>query len=90
MQQKETRKQFNKVLGQLFRDIRKSNGNISISKFSHEYDFDRGNMSKLERGIICCNMFTAYKMCEAYNIDFSDFAVRLKEKLGKDFSTIDN
>ena len=46
-------------------------------------------MSKLERGLICCNLVTAWKIIEAANIDFVDFAQKLKEELGDDFKLMD-
>ena len=69
------RTKFNKTLGQIIRNMRKENKHISISKLAREYDLDRGNLSKLERGINGCNMITARKICEASEIKFSDFAL---------------
>ena len=89
MQRDDKKEKFNKTLGKLFQDIRKSNDNISISKFAREYDFDRGNFSRLERGEIGCYIITAYKICEAAGIKFSDFAAKLENNLGKDFKFFD-
>lgn len=79
---------FKTAIGKIFKDYRKSTGK-SQRAFADEYDIDRGNMSKLERGLICCNLVTAWKIIEAANIDFVDFAQKLKEELGDDFKLMD-
>ena len=80
--------EFKKVVGEIFKELR-SKKYGSISKFACEYDFDRGNLSKVERGIINCRLATAWKFCEALGIDFCDFAKMLKERLGRDFTLLD-
>ena len=80
---------FNKVLGSLIQKIRESNNKISISKIAREYDLDRGNLSKIERGINSCNVTTLWKICEANGIKFSDFAILLESELGPNFKFID-
>lgn len=90
MQQIEDKKNiFNKTLGQIIQNIRKENKELSISRLAREYDLDRGNLSKLERGINGCNVITLWKVCEASGIKFSDFAKLLEEELGDDFKFID-
>ena len=83
------RAKFNKILGQVIKNIRIKDDYISISKLAREYDLDRGNLSKLERGINGCNIVTAWKICEAANIKFSEFAKLLEKELGKDFKFTD-
>ena len=80
---------FNKVVGELIKELRQNNNNISINNFCRQYDFDRGNFSKIERGVIGCRLATVFKACEALGIKFSDFAKLLEEKLGEDFTFID-
>lgn len=82
-------KTFNKITGELFNELRKKKSNVSMSKFAREYEFDRGNFSKIERGIVGCRLITAWKFCEASGIKFSEFAKILEDKLGKDFKLID-
>ena len=90
MQQLDTRKNiFNKTLGQIIQNIRKENMQVSISRLAREYDLDRGNLSKLERGINGCHIITVWKICEAANIKFSDFARLLEKSLGNDFKFMD-
>ena len=86
MQQANDRKIiFDKILGKLIKEIRVSNKNISISLLAREYGLDRGNLSKIENGINGCNVFTLWRICEASNIKFSNFAKLLEEKLGEKF-----
>ncbi len=79
---------FKTIAGNIFQKIRKSTGK-SQRKFADEYEIDRGNMSRLERGLICCNLLTAWKITEAANIDFVEFAQILKEELGDNFKLMD-
>lgn len=79
---------FKTAVGNIFKGFRKSTGK-SQRTFADEYDIDRGNISKLERGLICCNLITAWKIAEASNTDFVEFAKLLKEELGDDFKLMD-
>lgn len=89
MRQVDKTLQFKSIVGEIFREIREKNTNSSINKFAREYDIDRGNLSKIERGIICCSLLTAWKLTEASGIKFSDFAKMLEDKLGDDFVLMD-
>ena len=80
---------FNKTVGAMVKDLRQKSAAKSINKFANEYDFDRGNFSRFERGEISCRLVTMWKICEASNIKFSDFAKKLELKLGKNFKMID-
>lgn len=80
---------FKEAVGEVFRDIRKTKSGISLNKFALEYDLDKSNVSKTERGLINIYLITAWKISEAHGIKFSDFAKMLEEKLGKDFTFID-
>ena len=89
MQQSDNEKFFTKVSGELFKEIRKEGSKNSLNKFAREYDIDRGNLSKIERGLLSCRLLTAWKIAEASGIKFSDFALRLEKKLGQNFKLID-
>lgn len=51
---------FKTAIGKIFRELRKATGK-SQRKFADECDIDRGNISKLERGLIGCNLITAWE-----------------------------
>jgi len=78
---------FNKIVGEIIKELRQNNN--SINNFCRQFDFDRGNFSKIERGLLSCRLTTVYKVCEALDIKFSDFAKLLEDKLGEDFTFID-
>ena len=80
---------FNRAVGAIVKKIRKKT-NKSINKFALEYDIDRGNFSRLEKGAINCRLFTAWKISEASEIKFSDFAKLLEHELGADFKIFDD
>ncbi len=80
---------LNKAMGEIVKELREKNAKSSINNFAREYDFDRGNLSKLERGQLNCRLLTAWKLSEALGIKFSDFAKLLEEKLGENFTLID-
>ena len=81
--------QFMAAAGQIFKQLRQENTGSSINKFAREYELDRGNLSKIERGINSCSLITAWKLSEAAGVKFSEFAKLLEEKLGGNFKLID-
>ncbi len=79
---------FRSAVGKTIKKMRLEK-DYSINKMAFEYDFDKGNLSKTERGIYSIHLVTAWKICEALGIKFSDFAKRLEEELGDDFNLTD-
>lgn len=80
---------FKIAVGELIRELRTTRTNLSINKLAFEYDFDKGNLSKTERGIYSIHLITAWRLSEALGMKFSDFAKCLEEKLGEDFILMD-
>jgi len=76
-------------VGKVIQRIRKNSGVTSLNKFALEYDIDRGNLSKIERGEVGCSINTAWRIIEAAGVRFSDFARMLEEDLGEDFKLMD-
>lgn len=89
MQHEERKRKFMKAVGVVFKEIREEKTHKSINEFAREYDVDRGNLSKIERGVINCRLITAWKLAEGANISFVEFAQRLQKKLGNDFMLMD-
>jgi len=81
--------EFKLIVGKIIREARKKHTDKSLNTFAREYEFDRGNLSKIERGIYGIQLLTAWKLCEALGIKFSDFSRELEEKLGEDFKFFD-
>lgn len=89
MQQSTKEEIFKKAVGAVITEARASVEGLSINKFAAEYDFDKGNISKTEKGVYNIYLMTAWRLSEALGITFVEFASRLQEKLGKDFKFID-
>lgn len=89
MQESEKIVQFKEAIGEVLKEFRIVNSCVSLNKIANEYDMDKGSLSKIERGFYNVQIMTAWKLCESYGMTFSDFAIRLEEKLGKDFKFID-
>ncbi len=81
---------FSKILGEVVRKIRKEKTSISLNQFAREYDIDRGNLSKLENGVMNCRVVTLYKISQALGVKFSELAAILEENLDSDFSLIED
>ena len=81
--------EFKVKFGNLVRKLRKSNKGLSINKFANEYDFNKSNLSKTERGIYNVHYITAWKISEALGIKLSEFTQMLEEELGEDFKFMD-
>ena len=80
---------FKQVVGSIIKEIRSSKSNLSINKFANEFDLDKGNLSRMEKGKYSIHLITAYKISEALGIKFSEFAKLLEERLGENFTLID-
>ena len=89
MQQYYKEEIFKKAVGEVLREARNSVAGLSINKFAAEYDFDKGNISKTEKGFYNIYLITAWKLSEALGISFVEFASRLQAKLGDNFKFID-
>ncbi len=89
--QEDTRKlsKFKQVVGEVFREMRCAGNGTSLTKLAYEYEIDKGSLSKLERGLYDCRISTAWRLTEANGIKFSEFALKLEEKLGDNFKFMD-
>lgn len=81
--------QFSKTVGELVKELRLTHTNKSINKLADEYDISRATLSKLENGIHHCKFITIWQLSEALGIKCSELVKILEEKLGDDFSLID-
>lgn len=80
---------YKQAVGEVLKELRQADVGVSLSRRAREYEIDKGSLSKLERGIYDCRLSTAWILCEANNVRFSEFACRLEEKLGPDFKFMD-
>lgn len=79
-----------KIIGETIKTLRIEKAEVSINKFAHEYDLDVGNISRIEKGLTDVKTVTLWKICEALDIEFSDFIKIVQDKMGSDFKIIDD
>lgn len=82
-------KYFQQKVGELIREIREDKIKKSLNQHANEYELDKGTLSKIERGIYSNEFSTIWKIVETLDMDFSEFARLLKDKLGEGFKFID-
>ncbi len=63
--------------------------NKGINKFSFEYDIGNGLLSRLEHGKTDTQISTLWKIANALDIKFSDFAKIIEENLPENFNFYD-
>ena len=84
----ENSKKLTKSLGDLIRQTRKDKG-ISCTKFAYQYDIDKGNLNRIENGIIDSKFTTLWKISEALGIKLADLIKELENELDEDFKLDD-
>ena len=80
---------FRKTLGKLVKQLRLDKTGLSGNRLANEYDIGNGNISRIQNGEVDCKLITIWKIAEACNVSFSDFAKLLEQELGEDFKLID-
>lgn len=83
-QRNEKTSEFAKVVGAMITELR-TNKNLSINKFAHEYGLDVGNTSRIEKGSIEVKLVTFWKIAEALEISPSKLLRIVELRLGKEF-----
>lgn len=77
------------VLGSYLKELRIKKGHLSRKKFADEYDLNDSNLSRIERGLGEIKFVTLLKILQALDITPSEFMKELENKLGKNFTLID-
>ena len=77
--------QLTKKLGKTIKKMR-SNKNISCTELAYSFDIDKGNLSRIENGLIDCKFTTLWKISEALNMKLSELILCLENEVGNDFS----
>ena len=78
-----------KTIGHILREIRKNHANLSLNQLANSYEIDKGGLSKIENGLVDCQISTLWKIIEASGLKFSEFAKLLEAELGDDFKLIE-
>ena len=80
---------LSKVIGEVVRSYRINNVKKSTTKLADEYALNSGTLSKIENGNNSCKVQTLWEFAEAMGIKLSDLFKIIEEKLGEDFTLID-
>ncbi|MBQ7450159.1 helix-turn-helix transcriptional regulator [bacterium] len=74
-----------KAIGKVVFEKRKTL-NKGINKFSFEYDIGNGLLSRLENGKTDTKISTLWKIANAFELKFSDFAKLIENELDSNFN----
>jgi len=80
--------QLRNTLGKVCKNYREKMG-MSCNNFEAAFDFSKGNFNRIENGVVDCKFITLWKISEALGMKPSEFVKVLEDKLGEDFSLID-
>ena len=90
MQQKNPKVlQLNKEYGNIIRKLRETKLQKSCAKVADEYDLDRGNLNRMENGLIDSRLSNLWKVSEALGVKLSEIIKILETNMGDDFKLID-
>ena len=78
-----------KKLGELIRNERMIK-NLSCTKFAYQFDIDKGNLNRIENGLIDCKFTTLWKISEAIGLKLSELIKILENNLGDNFKLDDD
>ena len=77
------------VMGKTIRKLREEKTNLSCNKLANEFDIGNGNLNRIENGVVDCKFITLWKIAEALGMKPSELVKILEDKLGENFSLID-
>lgn len=80
--------QLRKILGEVCKEYREKAG-MSCNNFEEAFDFSKGNFNRIENGVVDCKFITLWKVSEALGMKPSELVKILEDKLGENFSLID-
>ena len=80
---------WTKKLGELIRNERMRK-NLSCTKFAYQFDIDKGNLNRIENGLIDCKFTTLWKISEAIGLKLSELIKILENNLGDNFKLDDD
>ncbi len=80
--------QLTKKLGVVIRKLR-TQKKVSCTKFAYQFDIDKGNLNRIENGLIDCKFTTLWKISVALGVKLTDIIDALEDELGESFSLDD-
>ena len=86
MEQKTEKSRYiNKKLGETLKTFRRAKTNCTSVKFAEDYGIDKGNLNRMENGVIDSRISNVWKVAEAMGVRLSDIIRALEKELGPDF-----
>lgn len=80
--------QLRKILGEVCKEYREKTG-MSCNNFEEAFDLSKGNFNRIENGVVDCKFITLWKISEALGMRPFELVKILEDKLGENFSLID-
>ena len=78
-----------KQLGIIIKELRKDDSKISLDRLAISFGISKGSLSNIENGNNNIKFVTLWKLSEALGVKCSELIKILEEKLGGDFSLLD-
>ncbi len=76
---------FNKKLGEILKTFRRTKANCTSAKLADDHGMDKGNLCRMENGIIDSRISNVWMVAEAIGVKLSDIIIALEKELGSDF-----
>ena len=77
-----------KKLGKLISKLRKDKG-LSWTQCAYQFDIDKGNLNRIENGLVDCKFTTLWRISQSLNLKLSELIKILENNLGEDFTLED-
>lgn len=80
---------LNKALSEVVKTLRINKVGLSVNKFGESYGIEKNNILRIEKAKGFCKLITIWQIANAFGLKFSDFIKFVEDKLGDDFTLID-
>lgn len=80
---------LNQALSEVVRTLRVNKLGLSVNKFGESYGIEKNNILRIEKANGYCKLITIWQIANAFGLKFSEFIKYVEEKLGDDFTLID-
>lgn len=80
---------LNKALSEVVKSMRVNKTGLSMNKFGESYGIEKNNILRIEKAQGYCKLITIWQVANAFGLKFSEFIKYVEEKLGDDFTLID-
>ncbi len=80
---------LNKALSEVVKSMRVNKTGLSVNKFGESYGIEKNNILRIEKAQGYCKLITIWQVANAFGLKFSEFIKYVEEKLGDDFTLID-